>query len=79
VANENWKEVHESTDIAWIKQSRDNSDPTSPNWHVAQERPSELMHEELLPKPWYRTGLGWIAFLTLIATLAGIIIAFVLR
>jgi hypothetical protein len=70
--NEIWKKVRESTDIAWIKEWRDKSDPTSPNWHVAQERLIELM---LKQKPWYHTGIGWIALLTLLAAIAALAVA----
>jgi hypothetical protein len=44
---------------------------------VARARLATLRHKELLPKPWYQTGLGWIAFLTLLATLIGILIALI--
>jgi hypothetical protein len=56
--SEMWKKIRESTDIAWIKEWRDKSDPTSPNWHVAQQRLAELMQSQALQtlrRPWYRT------------------------
>ena len=40
----------------------------------AEERLRELRHYEIRPRPWYKTGLGWIAFLTLVAAIAAVAI-----
>jgi len=57
----------------YVEQYREDSTIGS----VARARLATLRHKELLPKPWHRTGLGWIAFLTLLATLIGILIALI--
>jgi hypothetical protein len=42
---------------------------------VARERLAKLRHDALVPKPWYRTGIGWIAFLTLLAAIVAAVLA----
>jgi hypothetical protein len=49
--------------------------PDSGHGHLAKVRLDKLRHEALLPKPWYRTGLGWIAFLTLLVAIVGAALA----
>jgi len=42
--------------------------------NFVRQRLAQLRHEELM-RPWYRTGLGWIAFSALVSSMVAIAIA----
>ena len=73
--NEDWRKRIESADEKELQNIAENWRPDSGEGHLAKVRLDKLRHEALRAKPWYRTGIGWIAFLTLLAAIVAAVLA----
>ncbi|HEX4667547.1 MAG TPA: hypothetical protein VH207_13200 [Chthoniobacterales bacterium] len=61
-------------DLETLEKYRNHFSIGSWELQLVERRILDLRHAELRARPWYRTGIGWIAALTLVATIIGILI-----
>ncbi len=67
----------EEADLESLEKMRGHFSVGSWELELFAQRVAIRRHEELRPRAWYRTGIGWIGFLTLLAAIAAVIIGII--